>query len=306
MTRTFQERAAHARWATRRREQKRLGVWKPFVPAAPVREHLERIREAGMPVRATAVRLGLPYTAFEYLVWGDQNNPPGELVRTETAELVLGYWPALADFPDGARIDPTGTRRRVHALETLGFSQKFIADRLGIANSNFARAMVVDRVTARVARGVAAQYDLLWNKRPEDFVVKQWVADRTRRMAARQGWAPPLAWDDDTIDDPAAVPQVDAPQAGFTEGADVVARFLLGESVVLDRQAQREVISHLMEWSNETPEEIGARLGMTGTAVGQTWVRMNREAREAGRPVPWRRVYIPRNEINQNDMRSAA
>ncbi|WP_097865861.1 hypothetical protein [Streptomyces sp. rh34] len=306
MTRTFQERAAHARWASRRREQKRLGVWKPFVPAAPVREHLERVREAGMPVRATAVRLGLPYTAFEYLVWGDQNNPPGELVRTETAELILGYWPTLADFPDGSRIDPTGTRRRVHALETLGFSQKFIADRLGIQNSNFARSMVVDRVTARVARGVAAQYDLLWNKRPEDFGVKQWVADRTRRMAARQGWAPPLAWDDDTIDDPTAVPQMDAPVPGFTEGDDVVARFLLGESVVLDRAAQREVISHLMEWSNETPEEIGARLGMTGPAVGQTWVRMNREARAAGRPVPWRRVYIPRNEINQNDMRSAA
>ncbi|MDX5526136.1 hypothetical protein PV677_36315 [Streptomyces sp. DE06-01C] len=306
MTRTIQERAAHARWASRRREQKRLGVWKPFVPAAPVREHLEKIREAGMPVRATAVRVGLPYTAFEYLVWGDQNNPPGEMVRTETADLILGYWPTLADFPDGSRIDPTGTRRRVHALETLGFSQKFIADRLGIANSNFARSMVVDRVTARVARGVAAQYDLLWNKRPEDFGVKQWVADRTRRMAARQGWAPPLAWDDDTIDNPAAVPQLDAPMPGFTEGDDVVARFLLGESVVLDRAAQREVIAHLMEWSNETPEEIGARLGMTGTAVGQTWVRMNREAREAGRPVPWRRVYIPRNEINQNDMRSAA
>ncbi|MEU8101687.1 hypothetical protein [Streptomyces rubiginosohelvolus] len=306
MARSWQERAAHARWKSHRREQQRLGLWRPFVPAAPVREHLERIREAGMPVRATAVRLGLPATAFEYLMWGDQNNAPGGMVRSETADAVLAYWPALADFPDGARIDPTGTRRRVQALAVLGFSQKFIADRLGVENTNFGRAVLADRVTARVARAVASQYDLLWNKRPEDFGVKQWVADRTRRMADGHGWVLPLGWDDDTIDDPAAVPQFDAPAPGFTEGDDVVARFLLGESVVLDRAAQREVIAHLMEWSNETPEEIGARLGMTGTAVGQTWVRMNREARQAGRPVPWRRVYIPRNEINQNDMRRAA
>ncbi|MFB8122064.1 hypothetical protein ACFVG1_12825 [Streptomyces bacillaris] len=278
------------------------------MPAEPVREHLERVRKAGMPARATAVRLGLPSTAFEYLLWGDQNNGPGELVRRETAEAVLAYWPTLGDFPDGARIDPTGTRRRVHALETLGFSQKFIAGRVGIQNTNFGRAMVANRVTARLARAVAAQYDLLWNKQPEDFEVKRWVADRTRRLAVRQGWASPLAWDDDTIDDPAAVPQVDAPQAGFTEGDDVVNRFLMGEAVVLGREARRAVICHLMEWSTETTAEIGARLEMDAEAVYQAWRRMRQEARKAGRPVPWRRVYVPLSDMNltKDDLRSAA
>lgn len=308
MSRSWQEKAAYARWAARRREEKRLGTWQPFVPAGPVRAHLDGIRRAGMPVRVTAVRLGLPPTAFEYLLWGDQNNPPGELVRRETAELVLAYWPALADFPDRARIDPTGTRRRVQALEVLGFSRLFLAERLGVQNTNFAQSLTAERVTARVARLVAGLYDELWTCRPEDFGVKQWVADRTRRAAAKKGWQRPMAWDDDTIDDPAAVPQTDAVPAGYTEGDDVVARFLMGESVILDREGRREVITHLMEWTQLSVEEIAERLEMSPVAVTGTWERIKRRARDEGRKAPWRRVYIqPRDlDLNQDDMRRAA
>ncbi|WP_031030065.1 MULTISPECIES: hypothetical protein [unclassified Streptomyces] len=206
----------------------------------------------------------------------------------------------LADQSGAFYVSALGATRRVRALYVLGHGPTVLAAATGLhrdaitqlAGGKWSQILSVRDQAVREAYGRLS--------------MTVGVTREARSWAARQGWVPPLAWDDDTIDDPAAVPSTDAPMPGFTEGDDVVARFLLGESVVLDRAAQREVIAHLMEWSNDTPEEIGARLGMTGTAVGQTWVRMNREAREAGRPVPWRRVYIPRNEINQNDMRRAA
>jgi len=38
------------------------------------------------------------------------------LVRRELAEALLTYWPVLDDFPDSARIEGCGTRRRLQAL----------------------------------------------------------------------------------------------------------------------------------------------------------------------------------------------
>ncbi|WP_406516355.1 hypothetical protein OH809_45370 (plasmid) [Streptomyces sp. NBC_00873] len=134
------------------------------------------------------------------------------------------------------------------------------------------------------------------------------MAERARRRAQADGWYGPLAWDDDTIDDPAAVPQTDAPPPSYTEGENVVDRFLMGESVVLDKTGQRGVIAHLMEWTQNTPEEIGARLDMTGESVSRTWERIKRKARDEGRKAPWRRVYVPLRDMDltRDELRSAA
>lgn len=63
-----------------------------------------------------------------------------------------------------------------------------------------------------------------------------------------------------------------------------------------------------MEWTQNTPEEIGARLDMTGESVSRAWERIKREARDEGRKAPWRRVYVPLRDmdLNRDDMRSAA
>lgn len=306
--RSPQERAAHTRWAARRRKEQLSGQWQPFVAAEPVRAHLRKVQATGMPLLVVGDRTGLTETALRYVLWGDVQHGPGERVRRETAEVVLAYWPKMGDFPDNARIDPTGTRRRVEALETLGFGRLSMADRVGMPKASFSRALRADRVTAQVARSVMAVYDEWWNRTPESQGVRPWVADRTRRSAKARGLVGPLAWDDDTIDDPAAVPQLDAPPAGYTEGDDVAARFLMGESVVLDKAGQREVLAHLMEWTQATPEEIGARLDMTADAVSRAWERIKRKARDEGRKAPWRRVYVPLRDMNltQDELRSAA
>ncbi|WP_404974847.1 hypothetical protein [[Kitasatospora] papulosa] len=252
--------------------------------------------------------MGLTESAIDYVLWGDTGHGPGEKVSRETAEVVLGYWPKMADFPDNARIDPTGTRRRIDALEVLGFGRLFVADRIGMPKASFSRALRSDRITAQVARAVMGVYEEMWNQRPEDHGVLGWVADRTRRSAQARGLFDPWAWDDDTIDDPSAVPQIDPPAPSYTEGDDVAARFLMGESVVLDRDSRREVLAHYMEWTSKTPEEIGALLDMSAEGVSRAWERVKAKARKEGTRVPWRRVYVPMRDmgITQNDLRSAA
>ncbi|MGV9226462.1 hypothetical protein ACWDPF_27760 [Streptomyces albogriseolus] len=303
--RTSAQRAAYARWQVKRRQLKKLGQWQPFVDAEPVREHLRKVNALGMPYYEVSKQVGLAQeNSIQYLMWGRGPYGPGRQVRRETAELIMSYWPSLEDFPDTARIDSTGTRRRVQALATLGWSRSVIGERIGMRSDNFRKALGRDRVTAQLARKVAAVYDELWDQDPLTHGVSKTSVERTRADAVRAGWASPLAWDDDTIDDPAAVPQTDAGEPIVSEGGNLAARWLMGEAVVLGRDDRREVLQHLFEWTNHTTEEIAARLDMSPEAAERQWHRIKEKAAVEGRRV-WRRVYV-RRDINQNEMEEAA
>jgi hypothetical protein len=305
-TTSYAQKVAHSRWRARRERLIASGEWLPFVAAQPVRDHVNKLRAAGMPIWALEQRFGMSAHHLDHLMWGSEGSGPGEKVRTETAELLLAYWPTLDDYPESARLDPTGTRRRIQALQVRGFNLIAIAGKTGIAERYFQKAVNADKVTARLARAVRDVYGLWWNADPCDHGVKEWVADRTRRAAERNGWYGPLAWDDDTIDDPRAVPQTDAQEPVATEGGNVAARWLLGESVILDKNARREVLQHLFEWTNDTTAEIAARLDMTPEAAERQWHRLQEKAKADGRRL-WRRVYVPRERMmKQNEMGEAA
>lgn len=290
---TKEQKAADARWQVRRRRLIRCGQWQPFVDAEPVREHLRRVNSVGMPYMAICERLGFAQnSSLQHLMWGRGAYGPGQLVRRETAEAILAYWPVLGDFPDGARIDATGTRRRVEALAVRGWARHLIADRVGMHETNFRRAVSRDRVTARLARSVAVTYDAWWDQDPLEHGVLLSSVSRVRADAAKAGFLSPLAWDDDTIDEPSAVPQTDAPTPAAESGPQAAARFLMGESVILDAAGRREVIAHLMEWTVQSPEQIGEQLGMTGDAVSRSWERIKARSRvESGRELR-RRVHM--------------
>ncbi|MEV5915782.1 hypothetical protein AB0M00_43730 [Streptomyces chartreusis] len=288
----------------RRRRLQAIGKWQsPYVDAEPVRAHVLAIRGAGMSEAAMVRRLGLPDTALRNLMRGANGRPPGATVLRETADALLGYWPTLQDFPDAARIDPTGTLRRVHALETLGFSKRWMAGRIGYLPQNLKTCLRSSTVSARLARRVAGLYDQFWMDTPESHGVQKHVADRVRRHAASQGYHGPLAWDDDTIDDPGAEPVTDAVEPVATEGGNLAARWLAGEAVILSPAARREVLQYLFEWTNGTPAEIAQRLDTTPEAASRSWERIKAKAAADGRRM-WRRVYTPR--IKQNDMEEAA
>lgn len=304
--RTSSQRAATTHKQSRRRRLKAMGQWQdPLVPAEPVRQHLRKIHDAtGMPYYAIAERIGLPHdSSLQPLLWGRGQYGPSERILRETADLVMAYWPTPDDFPESVLIEATGTRRRVEALAVRGWSRNWVARQIGMREDNFRKAISKDRVTVRLARRVASVYDAWWNQDPMDHGAELNPVARVRAAARRSGWHGPLAWDDDTIDDPDAVPLTDAVQPVVSEGGDLAARYLAGEAVILSGEARKEVLAHRFEWSNATIAEIADELGMTPEAAEQAWNRMKRKARSEGRKL-WRRVYVPR--LHQEDMEEAA
>jgi len=207
--------------------------------------------------------------------------------------------PAAPD--DTTLVAAVGTVRRLRALVAMSHDQQTLASEVGCAYTYVSALTGGHRsqVTVALRESVRRAYERL--------SMVHGSSERARLKAARLGWAPPLAWDDETIDDPQAVPLTDTATPATTEGGNLAARWLMGESVILDRQARDEIICHLYEWTNSTATEIAERLEMTPGAVEQVWNRIKRKAREAGGPVPWRRVYVPRERtLKKNEMEEAA
>lgn len=100
-----------------------------------------------------------------------------------------------------------GTIRRVQALVALGHSMRDIDEALGRRYGYTSLKLKRYPVTTypKVAEEYAEVYERLCMIRPEGS-----LADRTRRLAARNGWLPPLAWLD--IDDPNEVPDTSKPE----------------------------------------------------------------------------------------------
>lgn len=106
----------------------------------------------------------------------------------------------LKAAPSGGQyLDATGSTRRLQALQAIGHTTYTIAEA-----TNTSRALIVPILDGRglvrriVADRIAAAYPSL-SQTPGN-------ATRSINRAKSQGWAPPAAWDDDTIDDPNAAP----------------------------------------------------------------------------------------------------
>lgn len=178
------------------------GTWQPFTDAQPVREHLAALAAAGIGQRRIAELAGVSRTALTAILYGRRGNPPGTRVRRATADAILAVTPGPAGLAPKVIVDGTGTARRVQALCCIGWSLNQQAHRVGWTIGNFAGLARGHPVTAATARLVAGLYDQLsMTPAPAGY-----SATRTRRFAAGKGWAPPLAFDDDTIDDPKARP----------------------------------------------------------------------------------------------------
>jgi hypothetical protein len=109
--------------------------------------------------------------------------------------------------PQPARIDATGTKRRLQALVANGRPLAEIAQHLGWDPG--APGRILDRATvpAATARAVSNLYRRLGDRIPQP----QTPAERqrfaaARRLAEKHGWPPSMAWDTEQLDDPDGAP----------------------------------------------------------------------------------------------------
>ena len=195
---------------TRRRYRRvAYGTWQPFVDAAPVRAHIDYLRAAGAGTVPIARAAGVSTATIARILYGQQGQRPNATVRTQSAEAILAVTLDDCHIPDGARIDATGTRRRIQALVAAGWSFTALEPEIGIHNRHLGAVARADYVTAAIARKVRIAYKRLVQTTPEQAGVPSQAQALARRVARRECWHGPLAWD--SIDDPTAQPEAAEP-----------------------------------------------------------------------------------------------
>ncbi|WP_131104050.1 helix-turn-helix domain containing protein [Ornithinimicrobium sufpigmenti] len=254
-------RDATAAYERNRAKQRAYGR-QAYVPAGHARTHVLHLMSQGMGWKRVAAAAGIDTSVVWKLLYGDpsRNQAPTKRVMPKTADALLAV---TLDLAPGAKVDSTGTTRRLQALVAMGWSQSQLATRLGMLPSNLTPIAHGRRgVTKATADAVTALYDELWSTPAPPSGRHGAVPTKTRNYAARMGWVGPLAWDDDTIDDPEARPNTgtDEPIKG-------------GHRVRL----HVEDVEWLLDQEDHTWDGIAHRLGVRRATVERALYRAGRD-----------------------------
>lgn len=181
-----------------------------LIDATAARNHLLRLRATGLGWWQIEARTGIHRTGLRRIAGDLPNRPPSRRIRATAAAAILATTTDPLRPGDRGMVDPTGSIRRLQALATLGWPQEWLRERLGCSGVTMGRLRGHGQpIIAATAVKIAALYNELWDTPPVATTVReQQTITRTRRRATRQGWAPPMAWDDDTIDNPGAQPDL--------------------------------------------------------------------------------------------------
>lgn len=162
--------------------------------AAPYRRKIQMLIRQGATTVSIAAATGLTPTSVDYIRKGQ---PTVRRYAAEHLELVT-----LADCLEHTAghgwMSATGTARRIRALLAIGWTHEHLHAATGIATRRHVKGDK-GRVTRRTHEAIAGLYDRL--------SMTPGPSEQNRARARRLGWVPPLAWDDELIDDPTARPR---------------------------------------------------------------------------------------------------
>jgi len=177
-----------------------------YVDAEPTRSRLAELTAAHVPLRALGRACGLSDTGVKAILAGTRSQ-----VQHETANRVARV--CLRDiYSEQAtgHVPKIGAVRRVHALMAMGWSHQQL-EAAGVPNTARLLSGTGHLVTVERWRDVCEVFDRL--------SMTPGPSPETRGWARARGYAPPLAWDDDSIDDPTARPHG---ELSMGRGADVI------------------------------------------------------------------------------------
>ena len=231
--------ARHSAYSRRVHRQRGYGTWQPFVDAEPVRQHLLLLIDYGISFEQTAKIAGLKATAVAGLLYPMGGRGIKQRMRAETADRILAVKPVPENLNELRPIDATGTRRRLQALVAIGFPFMRLGEHLPIHPNQVHYVASGRRVQAKTARAVADLYDQLWNQDPANYGIRPSTSLKVKRYAEAKGWAPPAAWDDDTIDDPDAQPDLGAQTPRYIALAENALELEKGQGYTRQQAADR-------------------------------------------------------------------
>lgn len=229
-----------------------------YVDAERSRQHTQMLLDT-LTVGQIQERSGVNRTAIRVLIGDWPGKPPTKRVTRKTEAALLAVSPDRVGDEKHGLVDATGTVRRLRALTALGWNRKFLTARLGASSrTTWLLALHPEEnplVKVATRDAVRELYDELSMQPAPNGP----TATRIRSIARRHGWAPPLAWDDETIDDPAATPDLGSRAVGVD----------FDEFMFLLR-------------TGETPESAAARCGSSMNTLQKQMDRAHRDdVREA-------------------------
>lgn len=155
------------------------------------------LQAAGLGLKAIADRTGVSHGAIVKLLYGEafrNVNPTARVHRSTEQRILATPPPTSTELPGGALVDGTGTRQ--DRLDCPGHRHPAPTFQVQPIRHAINGRMTV---TAHTAAAVAAVYDELWS------IHGTGPGSRALRgRAEREGWPPPMAWDD--VDDPQEQP----------------------------------------------------------------------------------------------------
>jgi hypothetical protein len=202
-----------AEYLRRRYRAKAYGRWNPWAAADPVRDHVRALHDqTGADYRQIAAAAGLGVHRVGHLLYGNRadGKPPAGKIRRDAAQRLLALTAAHLSPNARALVPAAGSRHRLRALIATGRPASALTAELGMSQHPVrdiisGRSRQVTGATRDTVRGL---YDRLWDVPPPEFTPAQrQAAAYARGRAERAGWPPPLALDDDRIDDPAYRPR---------------------------------------------------------------------------------------------------
>lgn len=187
------------------RVDREAGKGPRLVPSGPSIGHIRSLLDAGASGRAIAAVAGISAEVVSRLL---TNPRPTVQVGTERRILAVTMDAITRRRNPAGFVPAIGARRRIQALLALGWTHQHITDRMpGVDTLS---KLVLNQQGQWIARGthdaVAAAYEAL-SMAPGPSLV-------TRGHARSRGYAPPLAWDEGSIDDPEATPDAGRAERG--------------------------------------------------------------------------------------------
>jgi lambda repressor-like predicted transcriptional regulator len=252
-------RAAAARQAKTRVYAHHTGTWRdPYTDTARACEHLRTLTDAGLTLSEIARLSGVNHDTLRTIT-GRRRGIERRRITRVNEQRILAVRLDLDRLPPHALIPATATRRRLQALAVTGWSAAVLAERAGVQQQalTLLRSGRQPLVRAGTARAVRDLFERLACTDALGLVPDAAKAKLVKTLARRRGWAPAAAWDEDTIDDPAAEPDLGARtrrQDAIAEDAAWIAR-----TEVADRDL------------------IAARLGISRDYLDQALTRAARE-----------------------------
>ena len=270
-TKAYRKQSDAPAWRKRWRIDQCRGV-KRIVPADAAQAHVQQlVQRHSVTLRGIAEAAGI--SAW---IVSDLNRGIKPSIHRDTEKAILAVTPdsILARHNADGLVLNVGGRRRIQALLVMGWRHQDLAPMLGMNTSNIIH-QPGDWFTKRKHDAIKELYDRLWDKRGPATAL-------SINRIAKAGYAPPLAWDDETIDDPNTQPNL---------GAKVYAQGRAPENALKKANAVIEDTEYLLD-AGHGWVEIPARLGTTADALERSLHRSGRsDLISRARTLEERRAY---------------